>query len=243
MSDRTAAWTGTAAIRWCICPGPTPWPFCRWEGSRLPTEAEWEYATRGGLEQKLYPWGDELTPDGEHRCNIWQGHFPFKNTAEDGYVGTAPVSAYRPSGYGLYNVAGNVWEWCADGWSTDHPESRPGTPRINPAGPPEGPARVMRGGSYLCHDSYCNRYRVAARAADTPTASVATPASAWSGTCLRDHGQTVTRTALKRRHRISRCNSSAPKFYFLKFSLVPAQPPCHREGTRSCRDVFEGNRR
>ncbi|MEU1803783.1 formylglycine-generating enzyme family protein [Streptomyces sp. NPDC019937] len=143
--------------------------FCHWEGSRLPTEAEWEYAARGGLEGKRFPWGDELTPGGEHRCNIWQGRFPSHNTTEDGYAGTAPVTAYRPNGYGLHNVAGNVWEWCADWWTTA--PSRAEGPRANPTGPGNGTTRVLRGGSYLCHDSYCNRYRVAARTSNTPDSS------------------------------------------------------------------------
>lgn len=138
--------------------------FARWAGGRLPTEAEWEFAARGGLEQARYAWGDELTPDGKHRCNIWQGTFPTRNTAEDGYEGTAPVNAFAPNGFGLYNTAGNVWEWCADWWTTDHPAGR----RSNPAGPRTGSSRVMRGGSYLCHRSYCNRYRVAARTSNTP---------------------------------------------------------------------------
>ncbi len=143
--------------------------YAAWAGRRLPTEAEWEYASRGGLEGARFPWGDELTDAGRWRCNIWQGRFPTENTVEDGWLTTAPVTAFAPNGFGLHQTVGNVWEWCSDWW---HPSYYARSPRTDPTGPDAGFARVMRGGSYLCHDSYCNRYRNAARSSNTPDSSM-----------------------------------------------------------------------
>jgi formylglycine-generating enzyme len=142
--------------------------FCTWSGSYLPTEAQWEYAARGGLVQARFPWGDELEPGGEHRMNVFQGSFPSEDTMADGYAGTAPVHSFEPNGYGLYQMTGNVWEWTADWFDPGY--YRRG-PRTDPQGPAAGAQRVMRGGSYLCHASYCNRYRVDARSSNSPDSS------------------------------------------------------------------------
>jgi formylglycine-generating enzyme required for sulfatase activity len=163
--------------------------YAAWAGKSLPTEAEWEFAARGGLEGATYPWGDEFAPKGRMMANTWQGEFPWENLLLDRYEGTAPIRSFPPNGYGLYDMAGNVWEWTVDFYAPSHPDAvdhpccAPSNPRTTSpeasydVGMPGAhiPRRVTKGGSHLCAPNYCHRYRPAARqgeAVDTSTAHI-----------------------------------------------------------------------
>lgn len=152
--------------------------YCKWQGKRLPTEAEFEYAERGGLDRKRYAWGDEFKPGGRFMANTFQGRFPNENTAEDGYVTTSPVGSFPANGYGLYDMSGNVWEWTSDWYRPDYYESVAANSGVvrNPQGPPDSfdpsepgvAKKVQRGGSFLCTDQYCSRYMVGGRGKGEP---------------------------------------------------------------------------
>ena len=153
--------------------------YCKWSGKRLPTEAEFEYASRAGMINNIYSWGNQKVNKGKLKANIWEGQFPKKNNVNDKFYYAAPVKSFSPNNYGIYDIAGNVWEWCSDWYHANYYSMLPKGGSLNPKGPdtsydpvePFSKKKVIRGGSFLCNDSYCSGYRNAARMKTTPDSS------------------------------------------------------------------------